>query len=66
MKMIPVQSSNVESIGYEPAAQRLDVKFRGGKTYRHDNVSEQDYRRFMAADSKGRHYHENFKGRHVR
>ena len=36
--MIPVVSSNVESIGYDGSTQTLRVRFLNGSTYDYKNV----------------------------
>jgi len=63
-EMVPVKSSNVEAIGYDAGGSVMHVRFKGGKTYAHDSVSPRDHQAFMDADSKGKHYHANFKGKH--
>lgn len=51
MKMKPVKSSNVESVGYDPDLYKLFVKFRSGKTYEYGNVSAPIYENMMKAPS---------------
>ena len=64
MNMIAVHSSNVKAIGYDPNAKIMHVEFETG-TYVHERVEPDAYRRFMAASSKGSHYHVHFKGGHA-
>ena len=53
----PVKSSNIAAIGYDPAAQVMEVEFKGsGKVYRYADVPEKNYRELMAADSIGSHF----------
>ena len=59
----PVDSSNIVSVGYDPEAKRLSVEFKGGAVYHHDECSPEDHSAFMAAESKGKHYHANIKGK---
>lgn len=60
IKMQPVQSSNIDAIGFEkgpPAV--MQIKFRGGSTYQYrgpDEVVQAHYEALMAAESKGRHF----------
>lgn len=49
----PVTSSNLEAVGYDAAAQRLWVKFKGGRKYRYEGVPADLHARLMAAASKG-------------
>ncbi len=48
-----VASSNVLSIGYDAAAQTLEVEFRNGSVYQYYNVPENIHEEFMRAPSKG-------------
>lgn len=61
MKLQPVQSSNVQAIGYDPAKHVMHVQFRGGATYAHEGVSPDQHQAFMDSPSKGKHYHATFK-----
>lgn len=63
--MIPVQSSNIASIGYDPESKLMHVEFKDGATYKLHGVEAEEYRQFMAAPSKGAHYHTHFKTRHT-
>lgn len=54
MHRIPVESSNVASIGYEAGV--LEVGFKGGAVYRYANVTRQDYEHLIAAESKGSYF----------
>lgn len=60
--MIAVKSSNVTEIGYAPEYRLLRVRFHNGSTYDYPDVSADRYAALMAAESKGRHLHEHFKG----
>ena len=54
VEMIPVESSAVTSIGYDPEKKQLYVVFTSGVAYEYDDVPEQVYESFMSAPSKGR------------
>lgn len=56
MKMTPVKSSNIESVGYDDITKRLDVKFKGGKTFCYADVTRDEHAQLMAADSVGKHF----------
>jgi hypothetical protein len=45
--MVPVVSSNVESVGYDPATKKLRVVFRGGSAYIYFDVPEEIYTRML-------------------
>jgi hypothetical protein len=62
MQHIGVKSSNVESIGYDPESQELQVKFKAhkegepGRCYSYAGVSHDQYRQFLNAESVGHHF----------
>lgn len=53
MQRTPVTSSNVVSIGYDAAGQRLEVEYKGGKVYTYAEVPAETHRDLLAAESKG-------------
>lgn len=57
----PVSSSNLKSVGYDPAANILEIEFNGGQVYQYFNVPESIYKALMSATSKGRYLHANIK-----
>ena len=52
--MIPVQSSAVEAVDFEPKGRRLTVTYSGGATYAYSGVAPPTWKRLLAAESKGR------------
>lgn len=54
-------SSNIASVGYDPAEQTLHVEFHGGKVAEYDGVAPHMADALMASDSKGQFFH-----RHIR
>jgi hypothetical protein len=60
----PVENSaSIRAIGYDPAAQALEIEFRTGPVYRYAGVSEFLYRGLLAARSKGRFFHSRIANR---
>ena len=57
MEMIPVESSNLKSVGYEPASKTLRIQFNTGTVYDYYNVPEQVFQNLLNAESKGRYFH---------
>jgi len=53
IEMIPVSSSNVESIGYDEATQCLRVKFLNGSLYEYRNVPIMEFEALRCAPSVG-------------
>ncbi|MBM3208711.1 KTSC domain-containing protein [Candidatus Shapirobacteria bacterium] len=54
MHRIPVTSSNIRSIGYDPESQILKVEFNSGEVYQYFDVPEHLYQELMKASSPGR------------
>lgn len=61
MERTPVESSQMKSIGYDPATQVMEVEFSNGRIYQYDNVPANIHADFMEAKSKGA-----FLGKHIK
>jgi hypothetical protein len=61
-ELIPVSSSNVESIGYNESTESLFVKFLNGSTYEYKNVPKMEYEQLLASPSVGSYMNRNIKG----
>lgn len=61
MHRVPVESSSIESIGYEKSV--LEVSFRNGGLYQYFDVPEELLLMLMQADSKGAFFNRNVRGR---
>lgn len=59
----PVSSSSVASVGYDDDASVLELAFHSGGVYRYEDVPRDVYEGMLAADSKGRYFHEEVRGR---
>lgn len=57
----PVTSSFIESIAYE--GDVLEVKFKNGSVGRHTGVSTEDHAALIGAESIGRHYGAEIRGK---
>ncbi len=53
MQRTAVSSSNITSIGYDPAHEILEVEFHDSSIYQYLGVPEMLYRGLMAAPSHG-------------
>jgi len=62
MRRVPVESSSIDSIGYENEV--LEVRFRNGGLYRYFLVPELMYELLMQAPSKGRFFNQNIRSRY--
>lgn len=64
MRRVAVDSSTIASIGYESRLCELDLEFReSGDVYRYFQVSAEEHREFMAAESKGGYLNRVFKAK---
>ncbi|PHR54448.1 MAG: KTSC domain-containing protein [Arcobacter sp.] len=60
-EMIPVQSSNIESVGYDEAGQEAYVRFLNGSVYVYRDVPQHEYDGLKDAPSVGSYLNRNFK-----
>lgn len=63
IEMTPVKSSNIGSIGYCSDTKTLAVKFNHGGTYHFKGVTPEKYQEFASAESVGRHFLSEIKGK---
>lgn len=61
-RLLPVESSSLDAVGYDPARKRLYVRFRSGYTYAYDEVAKSVFDDLLTADSKGRFLNQEIKG----
>jgi KTSC domain len=54
-KLIPVESSMIQAVGYDPETRILEVVFNSGQTYCYEDVPPEVHQELMAADSKGQY-----------
>ena len=57
-----VDSSNIESIGYDSESQTLEIEFLKGSIYQYFDVPQNVYEEMMVADSQGKYLAQNIKG----
>ena len=60
---IPVESSNIISVGYDEMTSSMYVKYPSG-TYKYDDVKKSVYENLLTSPSKGRFMNENIKGQY--
>lgn len=64
--MFPVFSSNIKEIGHDGTdgeSGSLTVRFTNGVTYEYESVPESIYQQFRTADSAGKFYHSEIRGK---
>ena len=59
MEMIPVSSSNLAAIGYDPNSAVLCIEFKDGSAYEYFDVPQHEYDGLMSADSHGKYANQN-------
>lgn len=60
-EMKPVSSSNIATVGFDPAENKLYVGFLSGTVYRYDGVSQETHDNLVAADSVGCFFNKHVK-----
>ena len=61
MERIPVESSHLRAVGYDPAARKMHIEFKNGSVYEYLAVPEQFHKTLTEADSNGTFFHKNVK-----
>ena len=54
MERVPVSSTNVASIGYDPATLTLELEFTNGSIYQYFDVPQSLYEELMSSPSIGK------------
>jgi hypothetical protein len=60
-EMLPVSSSNIDSIGYSEENQEVYVRFLNNTLYVYKGVPLHQFENFRDAPSQGSYLHRNFK-----
>jgi hypothetical protein len=58
----PVSSSNLLSVGYDPASATLEIEFIDSGVYQYFDVGQAVHEGLMAAPSHGQFFHEQIRG----
>ncbi|MGH8899147.1 MAG: KTSC domain-containing protein [Egibacteraceae bacterium] len=64
MQRIPVISTMLASVGYDPTTRTLEAEFTSGAVYRYSDVPPETYEGLMAADSHGRYFNAHIRDRY--
>jgi KTSC domain len=62
--MLPVNSSMANTVGYDEDNHILQVEFQNGRIYQYSGVEEDTWEDFCQADSMGRFYNQEIKGKY--
>ncbi|MNI32753.1 hypothetical protein D3C87_850630 [compost metagenome] len=60
-ELVPVSSSNIESVGYDAENECVYVKYINQSIYVYKGVSQTEYDNLLYAPSVGSYMHRNFK-----
>ncbi|MEP6560785.1 MAG: KTSC domain-containing protein [Nakamurella sp.] len=55
LRRLPVESTSMESVGFDPATNQLEIEFRDGGVYRY-SVPRRIHQELMSADSLGAYF----------
>lgn len=65
VEMIPVTSSNIRRVGYDAENKELHIEFyTNAAIYKYLNVEAEEFNNLLAAESVGRYFHQNIKGKY--
>jgi len=59
---VPVSSSNLEAVMYDPDSRVLSIRFQNGAEYQYNNVEPEVARGLTQAASPGRFFDRNIRG----
>lgn len=61
MLLVPVESSDIFAVGYDPQTSEMQIQFQTGTIYSYQLVSPEIYQAFLDAPSKGSFIAQNFR-----
>jgi hypothetical protein len=64
VQRVPVRSRAIASVGYDPATNVLELELAEGEVYRYFAVPRRVHRELLAADSIGRYFLSEIRGRY--
>jgi KTSC domain len=64
MERTSVTSSNIRAVDYDSDSETLELEFTDGSVYQYTGVPQGEHEALMSADSKGKYFHGNIKGRY--
>ena len=62
IRRVPVESSNLKSVGFDAKTKTLEVEFIHGGVYSYFDVPEEVFAGLMKAESKGGFFQKNVRG----
>lgn len=65
MRRLPVDSSNLASVGFYNDRNVLEIEFRNGRVYQYSDVPEHIFQEILKAESKGQYFNQLIRDRFV-
>ena len=65
MEHVPVQSTNIRSVGYDPETRTMQVQFSHGGLYSYSNVDPGVHQALVEAPSVGAHFTLNIRNNYA-
>ena len=65
VKMFAVESSNLESVGYNEPMMELFIKFQGGSTYKYKRVPRSIFAGIRNTESPGKFLNSKIRGKYT-
>ncbi len=59
METVPVNSTNITAVGYDPDSAVLCIEFKDGSAYEYFDVPQHEYDGLMSAESQGKYANQN-------
>lgn len=66
MQLIPITSSNLSQIGYDPDTMTMQIMFKNGSLYAYQNVEPETYDAMINGGDPGRYFAEIIKPQRYR
>jgi hypothetical protein len=61
---IPLQSTTIQSVNYQPDTQSLDITFTSGRSYTLEGVPPDVFLGLLHAPSPGQYFNANLRGKY--
>lgn len=59
-----INSGHIVSVGHDPKTGHMEIKFKGGRTYRYEGIDAEKFTDFCNSPSKGKFHHKHIAGQH--
>jgi hypothetical protein len=63
IQRVPVESTNLRSVGFDPKTKTLEIAFKHGGVYRYHGVPLEVHLALMGSESKGKFFQANIRNK---